>query len=127
MKKLLLLLICGIMSTAAFSQVFRKVATMSTMSYDKVKKDWIVDKTYNPSNLNVLIKGSEIIITNEYEQRIYTYGDYEKSAYATHVVYTWQALDKEGNKCKFMIKNFYSGGTVYLFMYDGVAIEYIME
>ena len=128
MKKLIFLLLCGIaISTSVFSQTFRKVAKMSTMSYDRIKKDWVVEKSYSPSNLAVLIKGSEIIIANEYEQRIYTYGDCEKDTYDTHVVYAWLAIDKDGKKCKFMIKNFFSGGTVYIFMYNEIAVEYIME
>jgi hypothetical protein len=128
MKKLIFLLLCGIaISTSVFSQTFRKVATMNAMSYNRIKKDWVVDKSYSPSNLAVLIKGSEIIIANEYEQRIYTYGDCEKDTYDTHVVYSWPALDKDGKKCKFMIKNFFSGTTVYTFLYDELAIEYIME
>jgi hypothetical protein len=105
----------------------RKVYSMSTLSYDKYKSDWIREKTTYPKNLNVFIKGSEILITNEYEQKIFTYGNCEENKYDSHVSYGWNALDKDGTKCYFIMKRFNDGEVIYMFIYNFVGIEYVTE
>jgi hypothetical protein len=128
MKKVLLSLIFAFfIALCSFSQNMRKVYSMSTLSFSESKNDWIRDKTTYPKDLNVFIKGSEIFITNEYEQKIFTYGKCEEDKYQTHTSYGWNALDKEGTKCYFIMKRFNDGQIIYMFIYDRVGIEYVME
>jgi hypothetical protein len=97
------------------------------MSFSESKNDWIRDKTTFPKDLNVFIKGSEILIVNEYEQKIFTHGNCEENKYNTHISYGWNAIDKDGTKCYFIMKRFFEGQVIYMFIYDGVGIEYVME
>lgn len=128
MKKLILLLTLSIAFTvSAFSQSFKRVEKMTLIIYDKDKGEWVDDKVTYPKGLNVMIKGSEIIITNEYEQRVYTYGECQKNMYSTHATYSWDALDKEGTKCRFIMKRFFDGAVIYMFIYEFMGIEYLME
>ena len=128
MKKKILLIICFIsLSFYSFSQNMKKVYSMSVLSYNEAKSDWIRDKTTYPKNLNVFIKGSEVLIVNEYEQKIFTYGNCEEDKYETHISYGWNAIDKDGTKCYFIIKHFYNGQVIYMFIYNGVGVEYVME
>jgi hypothetical protein len=128
MKKTITLFVCSILLTlTSFSQNMRKVYSMSVMSFSESKNDWIRDKTTFPKDLNVFIKGSEILIVNEYEQKIFTHGNCEENKYNTHISYGWNAIDKDGTKCYFIMKRFYEGQVIYMFIYDGVGIEYVME
>ena len=128
MKKTITLFVCTILLTlTSFSQNMRKVYSMSVMSFSESKNDWIRDKTTFPKDLNVFIKGSEILIVNEYEQKIFTHGNCEENKYNTHISYGWNAIDKDGTKCYFIMKRFYEGQVIYMFIYDGVGIEYVME
>jgi hypothetical protein len=127
MKKVFLLLICAFFALTSFSQKFIKVERMTTLQYSDYKQNWEEVETTYPSSIFVMIKGSEVIITSSYEQRIYTYGDPEKTNYTTHTVYTWRALDKEGMRLSFMIKIFNNGSVIYMFIYKGVGVEYLMD
>jgi hypothetical protein len=128
MKKLILLLTLSIAFTvSAFSQSFKKVHRMALITYDKDKGEWVEDKVSYPNGLHVMIKGSEIIITSQSEQRVFTYGECEKNVYPKHITYSWDALDKEGTKCRFIMKHFSDGAVVYMFIYQFMGIEYLME
>jgi hypothetical protein len=127
MKKVFLLLVCAFFALTTFSQNFLKVKRMTTLEYSDSKQEWLETETTYPNSIYVMIKGSEIIITNSYEQRIYTYGSPEKSTYGTHTVYSWKALDKDGTRLSFMMKIFNSGSIVYMFIYNGVGVEYLMD
>ena len=127
MKKVFLLLVCALFTLTSFSQEFKKVQRMTVISYDEQKGDWVDDRTTYPQTLYVKIKGSEIIITSDYQQRIYTYGNVEENNYTTHVTYTWSALDKDDKPCKFIMKHFKTGEIIYMFIYNGVGVEYLME
>ena len=127
MKKLLVLVISMLLVTASFAQEFVKVKRMTTISYDNYKQDWVDGESTYPSSIYVMIKGSQIIITSAYEQRIYTYGNPEETKYPTHSAYTWSALDKKGDKLKFIIKIFGTGQIVYMFLYNGIGVEYLMD
>jgi hypothetical protein len=127
MKKVFLLLICAFFALTSFSQKFIKVERMTTLRYSDYKQNWEETETTYPTSIYVMIKGSEVIITSSYEQRIYTYGSPEKTDYTTHTVYTWKALDKDGTRLSFMIKIFKSGSIIYMFIYNGVGVEYLMD
>lgn len=127
MKKLLVLLISMLLVTVSFAQEFVKVKRMTTIRYDNYKQDWVDSETTYPTSIYVMLKGSEIIITSAYEQRVYTYGNPEKSNYSTHTAYTWSALDKKGEKLKFILKIFETGEIIYMFLYRGIGVEYLME
>lgn len=113
--------------TVSFAQEFVKVKRMTTMTYDRNKEEWVDGEYTYPSSIYVMIKSSQIIITSAYEQRIYTYGNPDKTEYSTHNTYTWNALDKKGDKLKFMIKIFETGDIVYMFLYNGMGVEYLMD
>lgn len=113
--------------STSFSQNFEKVYQMTTMSFDKVKKEWVEQNVTYPSGIYVMLKGSEVIITSDYQQRIYTYGEAQENDYPTHKSYTWKAIDKSGINCKFIFKVFKNGTIVYMFLYDGACVEYVMQ
>lgn len=127
MKKLLLLFISMLFVAISFAQEFVKVKRMTTITYDRIKEDWIDGEYTYPTSIYVMLKGSEIIITSDYEQRLYTYGNPHKVEYSTHTAYTWKALDKSGTSCHFILKMFKTGAIVYMFLYDGIGIEYLMD
>ena len=127
MKKLFLLLVCALFALTSFSQKFIKVERMTTTEYDRYKQEWVDKEVTYPTSIYVMIKGSEVIITSSYEQRVYTYGTPEKSTYPTHSAYLWKALDKSGTRCTFIMKIFNSGEVVYMFLYNGIGIEYLMD
>lgn len=127
MKKVFLLLVCALFALTSFSQEFIKVERMTTLEYSDYKQTWLEKETTYPTSIYVMIKGSEVIITSAYEQRIYTYGSPEKTTYSTHTVYTWKALDKDGTRLSFMIKIFNNGSIIYMFIYKGMGVEYQME
>lgn len=111
----------------SFAQEFVKVKRMTTITYDDYKQEWVDGEYTYPSSIYVMIKGSQVIITSAYEQKIYTYGSPDKSEYSTHNAYTWSALDKKGDKLKFIIKIFNTGDIVYMFLYNGMGVEYLMD
>jgi hypothetical protein len=127
MKKLLLLFISMFFVAISFAQELVKVKRMTTMTYDRNKEEWVDGEYTYPSSIYVMIKGSNIIITSAYEQKIYTYGSPEKTEYPTHNAYIWSALDKKGDKLKFIIKIFNTGDVVYMFLYNGIGVEYLMD
>lgn len=127
MKKLLVLLISMLLVAVSFAQEFVKVKRMTTITYDDYKQEWVDGEYTYPSSIYVMIKGSQVIITSAYEQKIYTYGNPDKSEYSTHNAYTWSALDKKGEKLKFMIKIFKTGEVIYMFLYRGIGVEYLMD
>ena len=127
MKKLLVLLISMLLVTVSFAQEFIKVKRMTTITYDNYKQDWVDGETTYPSSIYVMLKGSEVIITSAYEQRVYTYGSPEETKYTTHNTYLWNALDKSGTRLKFIIKIFKTGEVVYMFLYKGMGVEYLMD
>lgn len=113
--------------TVSFAQEFVKVKKMTTITYDDYKQEWVDGEYTYPSSIYVMIKGSQVIITSAYEQKIYTYGDPDKLEYSTHNAYIWNALDKKGDKLKFIIKIFNTGDIVYMFLYNGMGVKYLMD
>jgi hypothetical protein len=129
MKKLLLVLLIGLISLCSYSQKFNKVVQCRYTIYDYAISDWkIVDINY-PDNMFIIIKNKEITITNKSESAYKIYGEPKEREYETHSAMEWGAYDKDGNPCAFMVKMSKSNkDTMWMyFIYDGYSFDYEIE
>jgi hypothetical protein len=125
MKKLSLLLIGLCLTLLSQSQDFKRVLKSTKLEFNSDK--WTVVETQYPTDLFVILKDWNITIGS---YKLKTYDSPEKSAYDTHIVFSWKAVDQEGNKCVFMIKSFKQEITnhiVYSVVYEQYLTMYEYE
>lgn len=129
MKKIKLLLLFLVISLVGFSQNFNKVYKSTCLKYSYQQQKWNDVMAKYPENMYITINGNDIKINNESQSHFKTYGVPEKSTYETHLAYSWDCLDKEGNSCTFIMKKFNSGDLVLSFLYSSekIMFEYIIE
>ena len=122
----LLLVISILLTNIAFSQNFNKVYKSSYLIYEYGK--WQTQQSLYPEGLYIILDGNEIKITNNKESKYITYGIPEKTKTDEYEYSIWNAYDKEGNSCSFIMKKFYnSDGFIMSFVYKYYAFEYITE
>jgi len=125
MKKLSLLLIGLFITLLSQSQDFNRVLKSTKLEFSTNK--WVVVESQYPTDMFVIIKDWGITIGS---YKLKTYDSPEKSVYDTHLVFSWKAVDQEGNKCVFMIKKFkqeISNHMVYSVVYEQYLTMYEYE
>lgn len=126
MKKIKLLILCLVISLAAYTQSFSRVVRSSKCEFRN--NEWVTISTQYPTDVFVIMKDWEINIGT---YKFKTYDQAEKNVYESHIVYTWKCVNSEGNKCLFMMKKFrpeVSTHMLYCIVYDtGVMYEYETE
>jgi hypothetical protein len=123
MKKLILIISLFFISTFSYSQSFNKIYKCVCIKFEN--KKWIEYKTSYPDNIFVILKDNEVIITNESECKLVTYGVPEITQTKDGQLTTWDAYDWEGRSCLFMMKNFYnSTNAIYTIAYLELKIAF---
>ena len=125
MKKYLLL-ISLMLSGVCYSQSFNKVYCATPYYYQY--GEWVKGEANYPERMYVIIDGSNIKVTNQAESKYVTYGSPTKTTKSDYESYTWDAYDKDGTQCLFIMKKYYQyERSIMTFMVDKFAIEYIVE
>lgn len=101
MKKQILAIALTLFTTLSHSQSFSKVIKASVLQYNG--SEWITTKTNYPESMFVILKGSEISITNESRSKYITYGDAVRNYRGNCSSTSWKAYDKDGDRCDFMM------------------------
>ena len=130
MKKISLLILSALFATVSFSQDFNKVYRCSYIKY--VNERWVDESTNYPEGMYIFLDGNEIKITNDKQSKFVTYGNPVQKKYEGYVCNTWDAYDKEGRDCQFIMKYFYEKKIyVFMFMYykynTGFEYEIVAE
>lgn len=124
--KIITLLIGLFMTTISLSQSFDKVekAIFYTYKYG----DWVTEKTTYPEGMFVIMNGYEIKITNQNESKFITYGIPKKENTSEYESNTWDAYDKDGDRCLFVMTKYYNtdGYSIFI-MYNKMALQYIIS
>ena len=127
MKKTLLILFIFI-SSVAYSQEFRKVYKANYIEYANHK--WTTEKSSYPDGLIITFNGREVMINNESNFKFYTYGDAERKNFADSYTASWNAVDKDGRSCYFMMRMFNDSRSMIVtiaYLSAGYGFEYITE
>ena len=124
MKKLSLIVVSLLTTLFSYSQDFNRVTNITKSTWDGDK--WNIVSSNQPTDMFIIINEWDIKI-GSYKFR--TYDTPDKTTYDTHVCYTWKCIDKDGNKCMFLMKKFkpeISTHMLYAILYpeDMVMYEY---
>jgi hypothetical protein len=124
MKKLSLIVVGLLTTLFSYSQDFNRVTNITKSTWDGNK--WNIISSNQPTDMFIIINEWDIKI-GSYKFR--TYDTPDKTTYDTHVCYTWKCIDKDGNKCMFLMKKFkpeISTHMLYAILYpeDMVMYEY---
>ena len=125
MKKTLLSIYFLLLTFFGYSQTYNKVYKTSLLHYSD--GDWNTIKENYPLRMFVILKESEVMITNEAGTKLMTYGTSEKRTTSDGESWSWDAYDEEGKQCTFMMKRFYTTKDVlYTIAYfsKNVAFQY---
>ena len=101
MKKVTLMVVGLLLTLFSYSQDFNRVVNVTKSKWNG--DEWKVISSNKPDDMFVIIDEWNITI-GSYKFR--TYDDPEKTTYESHVCYTWKCVDKDGDKCIFMMKKF---------------------
>jgi hypothetical protein len=101
MKKTMLIVVSLLLTLFSYSQDFNRVVNVTKSEWNG--DEWKVISSNKPDDMFVIIDEWNITI-GSYKFR--TYDTPEKTTYDTHVCYTWKCVDKDGDKCIFMMKKF---------------------
>jgi hypothetical protein len=126
MKKVALIVVCLLTTLFSYSQSFSKVLRSAKLEYKE--GEWVKVEEQYPEDYFIILDGYNVTIgTHKFK----TYGESEKTTYDDHVVLTWKCVNKNGDKCLFMMKKFrpeVTTHTVFGIGYDtGVIYEYETE
>lgn len=102
MKKIILSLALTLVSFFSFSQDFYKVGNCKIENY--INDKWVTVETTYPKKMFVIIKGSNIKVTNEAGSSFQTYGEVVKEKYSTHIAYIWRGYDDEAQEVFIFLK-----------------------
>lgn len=129
MKKFSLFLLAILfISLAARCQEFRKVYKANYIEYANHK--WTTEKSSYPDGLIITFNGREVMINNESNFKFYTYGDPEKKTFDDSYTASWNAVDKDGRNCYFMMRMFNDSRSMIVtiaYLSAGYGFEYITE
>lgn len=126
MKKYILTISLMLSAVFCYSQDFNKVyrATVYFYRYG----EWVKGESNYPERMYVILDGYNIKITNESESRYVTYGNPSKNKTSEYEANTWNAYDKKGDQCLFIIKKYYAYERLEMtILYEGIALEYIVD
>jgi hypothetical protein len=101
MKKVSLIVVSLLLTLFSYSQDFNRVVNVTKSEW--IGDSWKVVSSNKPDEMFVIINEWDITI-GTYKFR--TYDTPEKTTYESHVCYTWKCVDKDGDKCIFMMKKF---------------------
>lgn len=101
MKKVSLIVVSLLLTLFSYSQDFNRVVNVTKSEW--IGDAWKVVSSNKPDEMFVIINEWDITI-GTYKFR--TYDTPEKTTYESHVCYTWKCVDKDGDKCIFMMKKF---------------------
>ena len=101
MKKTMLIVVSLLLTLFSYSQDFNRVVNVTKSEW--IGDAWKVVSSNKPDDMFVIINEWDITIVT-YKFR--TYDTPEKTTYESHVCYTWKCVDKDGDKCIFMMKKF---------------------
>jgi hypothetical protein len=101
MKKVSLIVVSLLLTLFSYSQDFNRVVNVTKSEW--IGDAWKVVSSNKPDDMFVIINEWDITI-GTYKFR--TYDTPEKTTYESHVCYTWKCVDKDGDKCIFMMKKF---------------------
>jgi hypothetical protein len=125
MKKYLLL-ISLMLSGVCYSQSFNKVYCATPYLYQY--GEWVKGESNYPERMYVIIDGYNIKVTNQAESKYVTYGSPTNKTTSEYESYTWDAYDKNGTQCIFIIKKYFGyERKIMTFIVDKFAIEYIVD
>jgi hypothetical protein len=124
MKKVCLLVFAIILTNFAYSQFFNKVIKSSFLTYQY--GDWSESNINYPDNMYVIIDKFNIKITNIAESKYKTYGTPTKKKVGGMQSAIWDAYDKDGKSCLFIMKSYDdSESIICTILYDGYGFQYI--
>lgn len=125
MKKLSLIVVSLLTTLFSYSQDFNRVVNITKSTWDGDK--WNIVSSNQPTDMFIIINEWDIKI-GTYKFR--TYDTPEKTTYDTHVCYTWKCIDKDGDKCMFLMKKFkpeISTHMLYAILYPENMVMYEYE
>jgi len=125
MKKIILLFTFLFFFTLVKAQNWDKVYSINFIKL--VNGEWVDEKSSQPDNTFIMLKGSEVIIKSNVINRYMTYGEKETSKYSSHIAYSWKCLDKEGDECLFIMKKFNDGTIIYMIVYKFFGVEFYVH
>jgi hypothetical protein len=114
-------------SASCLSQDFYKVKKSILQVHNGV--EWVDKKVLYPESMFIIVKDSEIKITNKSESKYITYGDVKEKRFTTHKTYIWDAYNEDGRDCLFMMKisNGETNDISFNFVFGDITYEYIAE
>ena len=125
MKKYLLL-ISLMLSGVCYSQSFNKVYMATPYFYRY--GEWVKGETNYPERMYIILEGSIVKITNEDDSKYVTYGNPTKNTTKDYTSQSWDAYDKDGKQCLFVMKNYFSYERMIMnVIYDKIALEFIVD
>ena len=125
MKKYLLL-ISLMLSGVCYSQSFNKVY-MATPYYYQYG-DWVKGESNYPERMYIILDGYNIKITNDAESKYVTYGNPVKNTTKEYTSQSWNAYDKDGKQCLFIMKSYFGYERMVMsVLYDKIALEFIVD
>jgi hypothetical protein len=129
MKKVIsLTIIASLFVMTSFAQTFDKVRKALYYTYEK--EQWVAGTPTYPERMFIIIKGSEVRVTNKSDSKYITYGDNRHEKTSDYDSDTWDAYDEDGSTCTLMITKYFDvpGYSVFVMYADkNIAIQYITE
>jgi hypothetical protein len=125
---LLFFLAISLISLSARCQEFRKIYKANFIEYADGK--WTTEKTSYPDGLIITFNGREVSINNTAEYKFYTYGDPERKTFDDSYTAAWDAVDKDGRNCYFMMRMFNNSRPMIItiaYLKEKYGFEYITE
>lgn len=119
MKKATLIVVSLLLTLFSYAQDFNRISRATKLEFRDEK--WNLVETQYPTDLFVIIKDWDITVGT---YKLKTYDVPEKTTYEDHITFTWKCVDKDGDKCFFMIKKFRPEITTHL-IYSIVYEQYL--
>lgn len=122
MKRITLVVVGLLFTLFSYSQSFSKILRSAKLEYKDT--GWVKVKEIYPEDEFIILDGYDITIGT---YKLKTYGNAEKAVYDDHVTFTWNAVNKNGEKCVFMMKKFKPEVTAHTVFGVGYAVGVIYE
>ena len=101
MKKTTLIVVSLLLTLFSYSQDFNRVVNITKSQW--IGDNWKTISSNKPIDMFIIIDEWDITIG---KYKFKTYDTPEKSTYNDHVCYSWKCIDKDGEKCLFLMKKF---------------------
>ena len=125
MKKVSLIVVSLLLTVFSYAQDYNRVVNITKSEW--TGDTWKVVSSNRPTDMFVIINEWDITI-GTYKFR--TYDTPDKSTYQDHVCYPWKCVDKDGDKCFFLMKKFrpeVSTHMMYAILYPENLVMYEYE